>query len=188
MRCSTSGRDGGCRLKHYPDLDAAIADVLRLSRARTAKCAAAGLPFGGGKSVIALPPGTRLDPDLRRAAILDHADLIADFDGGYRAGPDIGTGPADMLEFPHAFRAPESAGGSGSSSEPTAIGVRAALRAATGSVAGKRVVLIGLGSVGAYLAESLVRDGAEVTATDIDAGNACWQQDWARGGSPRSRR
>ncbi|GLZ41590.1 Glu/Leu/Phe/Val dehydrogenase dimerization domain-containing protein [Actinokineospora sp. NBRC 105648] len=169
---------GGCRLATYPDLDAAVRDVLRLSRAMTDKCAVAGVPFGGGKSVIAVPAGSALTADRRHAALLDHADLIAELDGSYVAGPDIGTGPEDMLVFrsvsPHAFCVPEAHGGSGSSSGPTAVGVLAALRAAaravlgTADLAGHRVVISGFGAVGTHLAANLAGAGAEVVVSDVD--------------------
>ncbi|WP_328618057.1 Glu/Leu/Phe/Val dehydrogenase [Amycolatopsis sp. NBC_00355] len=165
---------GGCRFKAYPSVTHAVDDVLRLSAAMTAKCAVAGLDFGGGKSVIALEPGRVLSPAERRDVLLDHADLIASFDGGYLAGPDVGTGPADMLVLrevtPHAYCTPEAAGGTGSSSGPTAIGVLAALRAASGtrSMAGRRVVISGYGAVGAHLAASLQAMGASVVVSDVD--------------------
>jgi leucine dehydrogenase len=169
---------GGCRFKAYPGLTDAVEDVLRLSAAMTAKCAVAGLDFGGAKSVIALEPGRVLSPEERRDVLLDHADLIAEFDGAYLAGPDVGTGPADMLVFrevsPYAFCTPEAAGGTGSSSGPTAVGVLAALRAAATAVfgsaemAGRRVVVSGYGSVGAHLAASLHAAGADVVVADVD--------------------
>ncbi|MFG1641261.1 Glu/Leu/Phe/Val dehydrogenase dimerization domain-containing protein [Amycolatopsis sp. NPDC049252] len=165
---------GGCRFRAYPGLTEAVEDVLRLSAAMTAKCAVAGLAFGGAKSVIALEPGRVLSPAERRDVLLDHAELIASFDGAYLAGPDVGTGPADMLVLrevtPHAYCTPEAAGGTGSSSGPTAVGVLAALRAASGtpSMAGRRVVISGYGSVGAHLAASLQAEGASVVVSDID--------------------
>ncbi|WP_284749186.1 Glu/Leu/Phe/Val dehydrogenase dimerization domain-containing protein [Amycolatopsis sp. RTGN1] len=165
---------GGCRLKPYATLNQAIDDVLRLSAAMTAKCAVAGLAFGGGKSVIALEPGRVLSPAGRRDVLLDHADLVAEFGGGYLAGPDVGTGPADMLVLREvsafAFCTPESAGGTGSSSGPAAVGVLAALRGALGSpdMTGRRVVISGYGSVGAHLAASLQQAGADVVVSDID--------------------
>ncbi|MEQ0564388.1 Glu/Leu/Phe/Val dehydrogenase dimerization domain-containing protein [Amycolatopsis sp. NEAU-NG30] len=164
---------GGCRMKAYANLEQAVGDVLRLSAAMTAKCAAAGLAFGGGKSVIALAPGQVLTPEERRAVLLDHADLVAELDGRYRAGPDVGTGPADMLVLreasPYAFCVPESAGGTGSSSGPTALGVLAALRAADpADLAGRRVMISGYGAVGAHLAAHLRTAGAEVVVSDVD--------------------
>jgi leucine dehydrogenase len=69
-----------------------------------------------------------------------------------------------------AFCTPESAGGTGSSSGPTAVGVLAALRGALGSpdMTGRRVVISGYGSVGAHLAVSLQQAGADVVVSDID--------------------
>ncbi|MBB4689360.1 Glu/Leu/Phe/Val dehydrogenase dimerization domain-containing protein [Amycolatopsis jiangsuensis] len=169
---------GGCRMKAYPDLAEAERDVLRLSAAMTAKFAAAGLSAGGGKSVIALEPGQRLAADQRRAVLLDHADLVASLGGAYLAGPDVGTGPDDMLVLretgPHAVCLPESAGGIGSSSGPTAQGVLAALHSASAAVfgspdmAGRRIVLSGHGSVGGLLAQALATAGAEVLVSDVD--------------------
>lgn len=170
---------GGTRLKTYPDLAAALHDLLRLSQAMTAKCAVAGLRFGGAKSVIALPEGTVLTPAQRRDVLLDHAELIATFDGTYLAGPDVGTNPDDMAVLremtPHAFCLPESMGGTGSSSGPTAAGVLAALRAGarsvfgTGDMTGRRAVVAGFGSVGAHLAAGLAAAGAEVIVSDVVA-------------------
>ena len=64
---------GGARLWSYPHWSDALGDALRLSAAMTLKNAAAGLDAGGGKSVIALPPGTQFDAERRRAA-LAHLD------------------------------------------------------------------------------------------------------------------
>ena len=49
---------GGCRIWPYPSWRDGLDDALRLSAAMTYKCALAGLPAGGGKSVIPLPPGS----------------------------------------------------------------------------------------------------------------------------------
>ena len=43
---------GGVRMWPYTSDSEAVRDVLRLSRGMTYKSALAGLPFGGGKSVI----------------------------------------------------------------------------------------------------------------------------------------
>ena len=43
---------GGCRMWDYASEAVAVNDVLRLSRGMTYKNAVAGLPIGGGKSVI----------------------------------------------------------------------------------------------------------------------------------------
>ncbi len=46
---------GGTRLRTYDTPAAGLADAIRLSGAMTRKLAVAGLPFGGGKGVIAVP-------------------------------------------------------------------------------------------------------------------------------------
>jgi glutamate dehydrogenase/leucine dehydrogenase len=46
---------GGTRLKAYASPSDGLADAMRLSGAMTRKLAVAGLPFGGGKGVIAVP-------------------------------------------------------------------------------------------------------------------------------------
>ena len=124
---------GGCRLTRYPDWHDGLADALRLSAAMTDKCAIAGLPNGGGKAVVPLPPDTTLDDTERRAVLHDVGDAIAALNGAYATGPDVGTGPEDMATIAerteHVFCRPVNAGGSGDSSIHTATGVLAALSA-----------------------------------------------------------
>ncbi|MFD0822390.1 Glu/Leu/Phe/Val dehydrogenase dimerization domain-containing protein, partial [Micromonospora zhanjiangensis] len=124
---------GGCRLTGYRHWTEALDDALRLSAAMTDKCAVAGLPNGGGKTVVALPTGYVPGPAARRAILHDVADTIAELAGAYATGPDIGTGPRDMTiiaeRTPYAFCRPPADGGSGDSSVHTATGVVAALRA-----------------------------------------------------------
>jgi leucine dehydrogenase len=177
---------GGCRMKAYAEITDAVTDVLRLSRAMTLKCAAAGLPHGGAKSVIVVD--RPLTPELRRAVLLDHADLINEFGGAYRAGPDVGTGPDDMLVFrertPYAYCLPEEHGGTGSSSGPTARGVLAALRAAaqhvfgTSDLTGRKVVISGFGSVGELIARNLT--GADVIVSDVDERRRTGEFGWVQ--------
>jgi len=178
---------GGCRLWRYPDWRDGLTDALRLAKGMTLKNAAAKLAHGGGKTVIALPPGTVLDDATRRAALLDVGELVETFDGQYATGPDVGTSSEDMGVLgevtKQVFCRPEQLGGSGDPAAYTAAGVRAALDAvcrlwsdAAGGektpespvVRGRSVTVIGLGHVGAHLASGLARDGARLTVTDID--------------------
>ncbi|ANZ36328.1 amino acid dehydrogenase [Lentzea guizhouensis] len=175
---------GGCRMKAYPTINDAVTDVLRLSKAMTLKCAAAGIAHGGAKSVIVVD--RPLTPELRRAVLLDHADLINSFGGQYQAGPDVGTGPDDMVVLreltPHAYCLPEEHGGTGSSSGPTARGVLAALGAAAEKVfgsadlTGKKVVISGFGSVGELVARGL--PGADVLVSDVDGSRRTDEFGW----------
>ena len=52
---------GGCRLWPYESEEAALFDVLRLSRGMSHKNAAAGMPLGGAKGVILAHPSQKTD-------------------------------------------------------------------------------------------------------------------------------
>ncbi|MFG2791729.1 Glu/Leu/Phe/Val dehydrogenase dimerization domain-containing protein [Streptomyces sp. NPDC048419] len=169
---------GGCRLRRYETWQDGLADALRLSEAMTYKAAVAGLEFGGGKTVIVLGKDTELTADLRQAALEDLGELIASLQGSYRTGPDIGTGPDDMVVLrrfsPYAHCAPEEHGGTGNSGGPTATGVLAALHAGArhvfgdASCTGRTVVISGFGSVGSGIAAGLAAEGAQVVVSDVD--------------------
>lgn len=169
---------GGCRLARYPEWRAGLDDALRLSAAMTAKFALAGLPHGGAKTVVALPPGAALGPDERRAVLHDVGDVIAALDGAYATGPDVGTDSADMATIaertPHVFCLPASAGGSGDSSPHTATGVVAALHAVcdavfgTADLGGRRFAIVGLGRVGGHVARHLAAAHAKLVVADVD--------------------
>lgn len=181
VHSSTLGQAvGGCRVWQYPSWQDGLTDAMRLSAGMTAKFAMAGLANGGGKTVVALPEGYELTPGARRDMLLDVADVIESLDGLYATGPDVGTAPADMVVIGertrHVFCKPEEQGGSGGSSEHTATGTLAALRAVSRRVlsrdgfAGLRVAVVGLGSVGGRVARLLAADGAALVLSDIDPG------------------
>lgn len=171
---------GGCRLWGYADWRDGLDDALRLSEAMTLKCAAAELPLGGGKSVIALEPGEVLTPEQRRDVFLDFGDLVASFGGRYVTGEDVGSSAADMWiareRTEHALCLPPEHGGSGEPSEPTAVGVLAAIDElhrrlfGTDDLTGRRFTIIGLGQVGGRLAARLATRGAVLSVTDVDPG------------------
>lgn len=171
---------GGCRMWTYEDARFALRDVLRLSRAMTYKAAVAGLPLGGGKGVIMLRPGQALDPDRRREALLDFAEVVDAVDGRYRTAEDVGTSDEDMEVIArgtrHVTGLAVGSGGSGDPSPWTALGVEAALRVAcdrvwgSESLEGRRIAVIGLGRVGGHLARGLAEGGAELVVADIDPG------------------
>lgn len=171
---------GGTRLKVYPDPADALHDALRLSSAMTSKNALAGLPFGGGKAVLAVPD---LPVGDRRLLLLErYGDLVRSLGGSYVTACDMNTTEADMdvvaTRCPHVMGRSTHAGGSGSSSLATAQGVfhgiEAALRRATGSadVQGTTVVVQGAGAVGSRLAELLAEAGSIAVIADVDQDRA----------------
>src|SRR3989442_13771064 len=58
---------GGTRFWNYASEEEAMIDALRLSRGMTYKCAAAGVPLGGGKAIIIGDNKTRDRERLFRA-------------------------------------------------------------------------------------------------------------------------
>lgn len=171
---------GGCRIWRYPRWQDGLEDALRLSAAMTAKFAAAGLPRGGGKTVVALPEGYELTPARRPDVLFDVADAVEALGGRYATAPDVGTSSQDMVVIGertgHVFCKPVEFGGSGGSSAATADGSVAALRAlaaslgAAGTFRGLRLAVVGLGNVGSRIAALLAEDGAELVVGDIDEG------------------
>ncbi len=166
---------GGTRAWRYDALESAATDALRLARGMTSKNALAGLPFGGGKSVIALPP----QPVDREAVYRAHGRAVESLGGRYVTAPDVGTRPDDL----RAMRR-ETSRVLGLESESARSGwwtargvfhaIRGALRHRHGSaaLAGRTVTVQGAGSVGAALAAFLAEAGATVVVGDLDEARA----------------
>jgi leucine dehydrogenase len=169
---------GGCRLWEYEHWSDGLNDALRLSAAMTLKNAAAGLSVGGGKSVISLPRGTVVTPEVRRAILLDLGDAVESFGGLYRTAEDVGTTAEDMRVIRertnHVLGLPADVGGAGEPSVPTAIGVYAAMQSTLAAIEGtrdfrgSRITVSGLGQVGSRVATRLAAEGAVLTVSDIN--------------------
>ncbi|MGV9862934.1 Glu/Leu/Phe/Val family dehydrogenase [Rhodococcus koreensis] len=158
---------GGVRMRSYPSRKAAIADALNLAQAMTFKSALAGLPLGGGKSVINVDPAV---PN-RREILVAHARYIATLGGRYIPGVDMGTTVEDLDLIGHY--APVVVSRRGDPSYYTARGVVRSMQAALSEAGfdgfgGRRVAIQGLGNVGFHVARMLTDYGAEVLAADID--------------------
>lgn len=162
---------GGTRLWSYQSEQDAIVDGLRLSRGMTYKNALAGLPCGGGKSIIMRPDGDFDREKLFRA----HGRLVESAGGKYITAEDVGTSPADMewvrQETNHVAGLQ---GKSGDPSPKTARGVFRAIQACarhrwgSDSLKGKTVAIQGCGHVGYYLAGELARAGAKLVVADVE--------------------
>ncbi len=164
---------GGTRFYPYADEQAALEDVLALSRGMSYKAAAAGLDLGGGKAVILGDPATLKSEALLRA----YGRFVQSLGGRYYTACDVGTFSADMDVVARESRfvtgRSTAAGGAGDSAVLTAYGVfhgmRAAARVAWGepSLHGRTVGVAGVGKVGRHLVRHLVDEGADVVVTDV---------------------
>lgn len=164
---------GGTRYHPYTSEDAAIEDVLRLSKGMTYKSAVAGLDLGGGKAVIIGDPRSKTESILRA-----YGRFIDSLGGRYITAEDVGTTQADMdvilRETSFVTGVSQSLGGSGDPSAATAQGVlygmQAVAAALWGSIAleGRSVVVSGVGKVGYSLVRHLVEQRAVVTVSDVD--------------------
>lgn len=173
---------GGCRMWPYASEADALEDVLRLSRAMSYKCALAGLPFGGGKSVIIGDPLR----DKSEALLVRFGRLVESLGGEYRVGEDVGIGTADVEVMARATRYVAGVvGGANASGDPspyTALGVLQGIRVAvrqrlSRGLSGVRVAVQGVGAVGLELCRSLSAEGAELVVADLDEARARQAQD-----------
>jgi len=165
---------GGTRMKTYPSPADGLVDALRLGAGMTYKWAGVRIPFGGGKAVLATPGP--LDPDARNGLLERYGARLASLRGAFRTGVDLGTTPEDMLRIDRGAGYvmgivdghPEDPG------PYTALGVFVGIRAAVArvfgdaSLAGRSVLVQGVGDVGLPLAEMLADAGASVLVSDID--------------------
>ncbi len=177
LHSSSLGRPtGGTRLRVYAGLRDAMRDAMRLAEGMTYKWAGLGMQFGGGKAVLAI--SRPLGPEERRGMMYRYGDLLESLAGAFYTGADLGTGSDDMSHVAQRTRFilgvdPDS----GLARDPgpyTATGVLAGIRSALrftdgdDGIAGRRIVIQGLGRVGGPLARSLAAEGARLMLCDID--------------------
>lgn len=164
---------GGCRFYNYKNKDDAMTDVLRLSEGMTYKSAMAGIPLGGGKSVIMGHPETQKTKEVLKG----FADFLNALDGKYITAKDVGISVPDldfMAEHTEYVRGRSGETSSGDPSPMTAFGVYQGIKSAAqfkwGStdLKGKTVVIQGLGHVGLSVCEYLHKEGAVLKGCDIN--------------------
>jgi leucine dehydrogenase len=165
---------GGTRMWNYATEEEALEDVLRLSRSMTYKAAITGLNLGGGKAVII--------GDSRKgkseAMMRSYGRFIKNLNGEFITAEDVGTTTRDMeyirMETQHVTGVPESIGGAGDPAPYTARGVYLGIKACvkevfgTDMLAGRSVVVQGIGHVGEHLVELLRNENVEVFISDIN--------------------
>ncbi|MGR3762239.1 Glu/Leu/Phe/Val family dehydrogenase (plasmid) [Roseobacteraceae bacterium NS-SX3] len=163
---------GGCRMA--PDVSAE--ECFRLARAMTLKNAAAGLPHGGGKSVIAADP--KMPADEKQRLIRAFALAVRDI-GSYVPGPDMGTDEQAMAwirdEGGRAVGLPRELGGipldeTGATAHGLLAAARAAEEAGLITLKDARVAVQGYGAVGRWTARKLAGAGARIVAVSDSRG------------------
>ncbi len=163
---------GGLRMA--PDVT--VEECVRLARAMTLKNAAAGLPHGGGKSVLRGDPGLAAERKERLIRAFAHA-LRREED--YIFGPDMGTDETCMAwikdEIGRAVGLPPALGGIPLDEiGATGWGIRHAAEVAAShcglELRGARVVIQGFGAVGKHSARFLGECGAVLVAASDSRG------------------
>jgi len=163
---------GGVRMA--PDVSAA--EAFRLARAMSFKNAAAGLPHGGGKSVIFGDP--KMPHDRKEQLIRAFAVAIRSLTD-YLPGPDMGTDETCMAwikdEIGRSVGLPRELGGIpldeiGATGFGLAICAEVAQEFAKLDLNGARVAIQGFGSVGQHAARFLQKRGARIIAAADSGG------------------
>ena len=164
---------GGTRMWKYNNEWEALNDVLRLSRGMTYKSAISGLNLGGGKAVIIGDAKTDKNPELMRK----FGEFVNSLSGKYITAEDVGMITADMDIVrdvtPYVTGISEARGGSGNPSPVTAYGVYMGMKAAakyqfgSDDLAGKKILVQGIGHVGETLVSYLSNEGALVQIVDL---------------------
>jgi leucine dehydrogenase len=162
---------GGTRLLAYDNVQNALKDALKLSKAMTYKCAIAGLPFGGGKAVIIADPKNPNILDILKL----HAINTAKLSGKFYTGADVGLDQhfvEHMAQFtPYIIGTTKAAGDPSPYASMSAfLCAKVALQHLYGnaSPAGRTIIIKGVGKTGKKLAELFYNAGAKVFITDID--------------------
>lgn len=162
---------GGVRIRQYQCEEAALQDVLDLSRAMTYKSSLAQAHFGGGKAVIMLEEGQQKTPEM----IQVFAKRVHQLAGNYIAVGDYGS-TVDDLHLMAKVTPHVSGVKLGDSGILTGLGVFCGIEASVAFLTGDKANLKGMtaavqgvGKVGARLVRLLIEAGAQVTIADINA-------------------
>jgi leucine dehydrogenase len=164
---------GGTRMRVYPAPTDGLADAMRLSGAMTRKMAAAGMPRGGGKAVLAVPELPSGEP--RRRLLRRYGELVASLGGSYRTAGDMNISPEDLdvvaETCPWVYGTTSRGGNSGRGTARGCLyAIRATIEHVFGSpeLAGRSVLVQGAGAVGSVLAGELAEAGARVLVSDVE--------------------
>ena len=170
---------GGARFWHYAKDEEELTDALRLSRGMSYKNAMAGLPLGGGKSVLLASEDRTKSPDMLHA----FGKAVDRLGGRYVTAEDVGMSVSDMIEVARSTKfvagLPNSAGDVGGDPGPHTslgvfLGIKAAVKWSLGkdSLKGLHIALQGAGSVATGVALHACAEGARLSIADVDEGKA----------------
>lgn len=182
---------GGIRYANAVDLD----EVIALASLMTYKCALVNVPFGGSKGGVKISPRQHSEAELERVTRRFARELISKgfiSPSENVPAPDMGTGEREMAWIADTYRQirpddinylgavtgkPVTTGGIRGRVEATGRGVQYAIReffrhpddmrqaGLSGTLAGKRIVIQGLGNVGYHAAKFLQEeDDARIIA------------------------
>ena len=169
---------GGLRMA--PDVS--VEECFRLARAMTMKNAAAGLPHGGGKSVLWGDP--RMQSERKEALIRAFAHALRN-ESDYIFGPDMGTDETCMAwvddEIGRAIGLPAALGGIpldelGATGWGLCNCAEVAAPHAGLALDGARVAIQGFGAVGKHAARFLAAQGARLVAASDTRGTLVDEQ------------
>lgn len=164
---------GGIRIYPYATQEAALEDVLRLSKGMTYKAAVAEVGLGGGKSVIIADP----KKDKTEKLLLAFGEAVDLLKGRYICAEDVGCTLEDVKIIRKATKYVTGLPHKKSSGDPgiyTAWGTYRSIQAVlkkiynNPSVEGRTIAVQGLGSVGSHLIETLFWAGANLIVSDVD--------------------
>lgn len=164
---------GGCRVWMYESEEAALTDVLRLSKGMTYKNSLAQLPLGGGKSVV----HTDLARVDRGALFREIGNFVELLQGIYITAEDMNSTVDDMAVVKKQTDHVATVGASGNPSPFTALGVFHAIRASVqhrlnrDTLTGLTVAIQGVGETGGRLAELLVAERCNLIVADVNERN-----------------
>lgn len=162
---------GGTRVHSYISENAALDDVLRLSRTMTYKCALAGVKYGGGKAVIIGDPTQVKTKEL----LEQYAKVINSLNGHFFTGEDVGLNEEDvhlMLKSSEYF-----IGRPNQAVDPSpfaALSVFLSIKTIVELILNRKelknitVAIKGVGKVGGELVRLLQNEGAKIIVADIN--------------------
>jgi leucine dehydrogenase len=163
---------GGTRMRVYRAPVEGLADAMRLSGAMTRKMAAADMPRGGGKGVLAVPELP--EGEARKRLLRRYGELVASLGGSYRTAGDMNISPEDLdvvaETCPWVYGTTSRGGNSGRGTARGGLhAIRATVEHLFGSpdLSGRSVLVQGAGAVGSILSRELAEAGARVLVSDV---------------------